>query len=142
MKFKKLVLISFATLMILSFTSLIYAKKVVEPTPHEEDGITITLYNSTGVFTKGNNDFELEFKKDGKMLDVGNDVTVKFYMPPMPPSMPEMWGKGDSKLSKTSTSGLYKGSVSLPMGHTWQVIVKYTIDGKSRTLTFDIEAEE
>ena len=141
MKTKQYIFLSLLTLLILSVTSLSFARKVVEPTPHEENGLSITLYNSSGVFSKGDNNFELEFKKNGKLFDVGSNVTVKFYMPAMPPSMPEMWGKGDSKLTKAST-GLYKGNVNLPMGHTWQVIVQYTIKGKTRTLTFDIDAEE
>lgn len=69
----------------------------------------------------GTNSFELSVSQSAKPLDNAT-VKVKIFMPSMP-GMPYMESVSDTV---AAGKGLYRASVNLPMGGTWQVHIFIT----------------
>ena len=103
---------------------------------HTDGSVTVKILSSKSAFQKGNNRFELEFTENGSAFDAGKAVKLHFYMPAMPPTMPEM--RDDAKIRATGKTGIYKGRVRLQMSGSWQVNISY---GSGKTMSFDIIAE-
>lgn len=77
--------------------------------------LTITLLNKSGELTQGQNEFVVQFKDDqGQPADVG-DVQLGSSM--SMPSMAPM--SGDSALTPTSQTGLYKVTSNFAMSGAW-----------------------
>ncbi len=102
---------------------------------HSQDLITVSVYSTkdNDYFQKGKNEFALTFKNNGKPFDGGKNVKLNFYMPAMPPTMPEMTDR--ATITPTSEVGIYKGKVNLDMGGKWTVIIQY---GDGKTISFPI----
>ncbi len=84
----------------------------------EKDSFRIVL-ESQKPLTVGNNDITVTVMHNGQKRD-NVKVKIKFFMPEMP-GMPYMEYK--TKLKKAN--GVYKGSVNLSMGGTWQYQLKF-----------------
>jgi len=84
--------------------------------------LTVTLSNSKGRLSAGDNEFTVEFKNaGGQPVDVGA-ITLTFDMPAMG-SMAAM--HSNAKLTTTQTPGVYQAHANIEMSGTWQVTVAY-----------------
>jgi len=100
--------------------------------------LTVTLSNSKGHLSEGENDFTLAFRDaKNQPVDVGA-ITVNVEMPAMG-SMPQM--KSDAKLVTTATPGIYQGHVKLEMAGSWQIHVKYKGPAGEGKADFSINAK-
>ncbi len=104
---------------------------------HTEGDVTVTIKGSRNYFKKGQNTFKLFFTKGGSPFDAGKDVKLSFYMPAMPPTMPEM--NDNAVISPASNKGEYNGSAKLQMGQKWTVNILYA---NNKKISFDINAKE
>ncbi len=105
---------------------------------YSQDIITVSVYNTKGYgyFRKGDNEFALTFKKDGKPFDAGKDVKLNFYMPAMPPTMPEL--TNIATITPTGEKGVYKGKVKIVMDGKWTVNIQY---GDGETMSFSVKVK-
>ena len=82
--------------------------------------LTIVLLNKTGELTQGQNDFIVEFKDDqGRPVDVG-DVQIGSSM-----SMPGMAMSGDSAVTKTKQTGIYRVTSHFGMSGAWHFALSW-----------------
>ncbi len=102
---------------------------------HSQGVVTVSVYNTKGndYFQKGDNEFALTFIKGGKPFDAGKNVKLNFYMPPMPPTMPEIIN--NATITSTNEVGDYKGKVKIVMGGYWTVNIQY---GDGKTISFPV----
>lgn len=99
---------------------------------------TVTLSNSAGHLSAGNNDFTVEFKNAaGHPIDVGA-VTMFIDMPGMG-AMPPM--KSNVKLMTTNTPGIYQATTNLEMAGTWYANVSYKGNAGEGKAKFAINAK-
>ena len=99
---------------------------------------TVTLSNSAGHLSAGNNDFTVEFKNAaGQPVDVGA-VTMFIDMPGMG-AMPPM--KSNVKLMTTNTPGIYHATTNLEMAGTWYANVSYKGNAGEGKAKFAINAK-
>ena len=99
---------------------------------------TVTLSNSAGHLSAGNNDFTVEFKNAaGQPIDVGA-VTMFIDMPGMG-AMPPM--KSNVKLMTTNTPGIYQATTNLEMAGTWYANVSYKGNAGEGKAKFAINAK-
>ena len=100
--------------------------------------VTVTLSNSAGHLSAGNNDFTVEFKNAaGQPVDVGA-VTMFIDMPGMG-AMPPM--KSNVKLMTTNTLGIYQATTNLEMAGTWYANVSYKGNAGEGKAKFAINAK-
>ena len=98
----------------------------------------VTLSNSAGHLSAGNNDFTVEFKNAaGQPIDVGA-VTMFIDMPGMG-AMPPM--KSNVKLMTTNTPGIYQATTNLEMAGTWYANVSYKGNAGEGKAKFAINAK-
>ncbi|MBI1763654.1 MAG: FixH family protein [Acidobacteria bacterium] len=84
--------------------------------------LTVTLANSTGQVTHGENDLTLSFTDaSGKLVDVGA-ASLSFHMAGMG-SMAEMNDR--ATLTTTDTPGKYRAHIKVEMGGTWEAQIAY-----------------
>ena len=90
--------------------------------------VVFTLRTQPAPPRRGKNDFEVTVKDpDGKPIPDA-DVSMAFYMPPMPSmNMPEM--RNAVKLT-SSGDGVYKGSGTIGMAGDWDVTVTASRNGE------------
>jgi len=83
--------------------------------------LTIVLLNKSGELVQGQNEFVVQFKDDqGQPADVG-DVQIGSSM--SMPSMAPM--SGDSELTPTSQTGIYKVSSNFAMSGAWHFTLSW-----------------
>ena len=83
--------------------------------------LTIVLLNKSGELMQGQNEFVLQFKDDqGQSADVG-DVQIGSSM--SMPSMAPM--SGDSELTPTSQTGIYKVTSNFAMSGAWHFTLSW-----------------
>ena len=84
--------------------------------------MTITLSNSTGELSHGENDLLVSFADEsGKLIDVGA-AALNFQMAAMG-TMPEMNNK--AALTTTGTPGKYRARAEIEMAGTWEGVISY-----------------
>ena len=90
--------------------------------------VVFTLRTEPAPPRSGKNDFEVTVKDaDGKPI-ADADVSLAFYMPPMPSmNMPEM--RNTVKLTSAG-NGIYKGSGTIGMAGDWDVTVTASRNGQ------------
>ena len=95
--------------------------------------ITVTVLSESGSIKNGANDFVLEFRKGGQLVDVGTvDVAPVMEMPGMGPMM------GTASVTPTDTPGRYRVSGGLTMAGLWKFNVKL---GSGETIRINVNAE-
>ena len=83
--------------------------------------LTIVLLNKSGELMQGQNEFVVQFKDDqGQPADVG-DVQIGSSM--SMPSMAPM--SGDSELTPTSQTGIYKVTSNFAMSGAWHFTLSW-----------------
>jgi hypothetical protein len=83
--------------------------------------LTIVLLNKSGELVQGQNEFVVQFKDDqGQPADVG-DVQIGSSM--SMPSMAPM--SGDSELTPTGQTGIYKVSSNFAMSGAWHFTLSW-----------------
>ena len=94
----------------------------------QKDGYDVILKSSKALVV-GSNELLVELAKDSKVIENAK-VKAKFFMPEMP-GMPYM----ESESEATLVGKVYKLSINLPMGGTWQYQLKFkTEDGVVHTI--------
>ena len=94
---------------------------------------TVTLLSESGSIKNGANDFVLEFRKGGQLVDVGTvDVAPVMEMAGMAPMM------GTANVTPTDTPGRYRASGGLTMAGLWKFNVKY---GNGQSVRINVNAE-
>jgi hypothetical protein len=83
--------------------------------------LTITLLNSTGELTQGQNEFVVQFKDDkGQPADVGEvQLGSNMSMPGMAPM------SGDSEIKPTGQTGIYKVTSHFGMSGAWHFAISW-----------------
>lgn len=100
--------------------------------------LTVTLSNTKGHLSSGENEFTLEFRDAaGQPADVGA-ITLFFDMPAMG-AMPYM--KSDAILTTTEKTGIYRGAVKLDMKSTWQARLSFKGPAGEGQVIFPINAK-
>ena len=83
--------------------------------------LTIVLLNKSGELMQGQNEFVLQFKDDqGQPADVGDvQIGTSMSMPSMAPM------SGDSELTPTGQTGIYKVTSSFAMSGAWHFTLSW-----------------
>jgi RND family efflux transporter MFP subunit len=104
------------------------ARQVLSDRTSAQPAVSIEFQSSPDPPRDGDNDFTVSVRDagGGPMDDV--DVTVQFYMAPMPSmNMPAM--RSEARLARAAP-GVYRGRGSIPIGGRWDVTVSVTRGGQ------------
>lgn len=97
--------------------------------PAQAGGATITFHTKPAPAVAGDNDFEVTLKDRADKPIADAEVSLAFYMPPMPSmNMPAM--RNTVKLTSAG-NGVYRGSGTIGMAGDWDVTITATRKGQA-----------